>query len=124
MSKYTMGRDIGDLLCRVAMLEDRIARLEAVGDGCGCDDAPGDGERTARALTDKEIKKLEDGGKKQQAAYCEYVVTGFYGPRCPGISINDSLCISPCPTCPNLRRINLVTANGTAMCSVQVIRVV
>ena len=122
MSDYEMGRDIGELMCRMQALEDRVATLEHSADDCGCGAAEAEGERTARALTEEEMREDDARGEKQQVVYCEYVVTGFFGNRCPGIRINDSLCISPCPSCPNVRRINLLNANGTPMCSVQVIR--
>lgn len=113
MSKYAIGRDIGELQQRVKALEERLASLEA--GRCACED-----EADARQLSDEELKELE-AGRKQPPTWCHYVVTGFFGPACPGIRINDDLCIRPCPSCPPLKRINLQTANGARMCTVQVI---
>ncbi|MCG6901381.1 MAG: hypothetical protein LJE68_01750 [Rhodobacter sp.] len=120
MGKFQIGRDIGELLCRVECLEERIRKLEAR--HCGCSDGKILSEATARMLSKEEIDDIETTEiEKQPAGYCLCVVTGFFGPRCPGIRINDDLCVRPCPPCPSLNRINLLNADGTPMCSVQVI---
>jgi len=109
MSKYEMGRDIGELLARVENLELRLAELE----GCSCAESD-DVEGNLRQLTEKEIK----GNEQAKTSYCLYMVGGFVGKACPTIKIGDFLCVTPCPPCHDISRLNLNDSKGNFMCTV------
>ena len=105
MSKYKIGKDIGKLIERVKCLEEKTSR-------CTCQELKG-GELSVRFLTEEEQKTIQ----KKKGKFCVYFVGGFVGRPCPNININDFICVSPCPPCPDIARLRIVDAQGNPVCT-------
>ncbi len=108
MSKYNIGKDIGELFARVKALEEIMMRCT-----CGKN---GVEEFVIRSLTTEELSRAEKDEDKGK--FCIYSVVGFVGDPCPNINIGDHICVSPCPPCPNISRLKLINAQGGTMCTV------
>lgn len=121
MAKYQIGKDIGEILCRLEALEKKVA--------CCCDYGPGEkGELTVRILTDeerelddreREEREPGDGERKRPGGiWCTYMTMTSCPPL--GIRFGDTLCVSPCPPCPDIIALRVVDAQGNTICTMRV----
>ena len=119
MKAYRIGREIGELVKRVEV-------LEGAGKPCGCggrggSGGDGSGGGGSGGLVELPVRPLDDGDPvaddcAQATPACLYFVAGIVGKACPGIAIGDFICVSPCPPCPDIPRLRVVNRQGRTVC--------
>ena len=110
MSKYQMGKDIGEIFCRLKALEEKMAY-------CTCGKGKKD-ELVVRGLTDEERESYDRDKEKAAGIWCPYITMTACPPL--GIGFGDTICVSPCPPCPDINFIRIVNAAGATICTMRV----
>lgn len=68
---------------------------------------------TIRALSDREQEELEGLDE-----WCTYLALNGCPPE--NINMGDTICIQPCPPCPDITLLRIVDHNGSPICSLGV----
>lgn len=116
MSKYQIGRDISEIFTRLKVLENKLACCICGEVECVCGKSE-KGELVIRCLTDEERDSL-DRDKKRATIWCPYITMTACPPL--GIQFGDTICVSPCPPCPDITSLRIVDAQGDTVCTMRV----